>query len=98
METWFKVEKVHFLTNFQNYVIPQLIDGFLCSTPEMKARDAYVPFLVYKSLNKCEILDFLDIFSKINMRGDFFLNIDCFIFSSKFASRNIHDFGNYILF
>ena len=40
------------LEDFQNDVIPQRVDGFLCSTPEMKARDAYVPFLLSKPLNK----------------------------------------------
>ena len=39
-------------SDFQNAVIPQPVDGFLCSTPEMKARDAYVPFLILKPINK----------------------------------------------
>ena len=45
-------KKKDFSADFQNAVIPQPVDGFLCSTPEMKARDAYVPFLLYKPLNK----------------------------------------------
>ena len=49
--------KGHFLTDFKNAVIPQLVDGFLRPTPEMKARDAYVPFLLSKPLNKKEILE-----------------------------------------
>ena len=32
----------------KNTVIPQRVDGFLRPTPEMKARDAYVPFLLSK--------------------------------------------------
>ena len=47
--------KCHFFTDFKNAVIPQRVDGFLRSTPEMKARDAYVPFLLSKLLNKNEI-------------------------------------------
>ena len=39
-------------TDFLNAVNSQLVDGFFCSTPEMKARDAYVPFLLFKPLNK----------------------------------------------
>ncbi len=39
-------------SDFQNAVIPQPVGGFLFSTPEMKARDAYVPFLLSKPLNK----------------------------------------------
>ena len=42
-------------TDFKNAVIPQRVDEFLHSTPEMKARDAYVPFLAFKQLNKNEI-------------------------------------------
>ena len=42
-------------SDFQNAVIPQPVGGFLFSTPEMKARVAYVPFLLYKPINKMEI-------------------------------------------
>ena len=41
--------------DFQNALIPQPLDGFLFPTPEMKARDAYVPFLLSKPLNKKEL-------------------------------------------
>ena len=41
--------------DFQNTVILQRVDGLLFPTPEMKARDAYVPFLLSKPLNKNEI-------------------------------------------
>ena len=41
--------------DFQNALIPQPLDGFLFPTPEMKARDAYVPFLLSKPTNKIEI-------------------------------------------
>ena len=41
--------------DFKNALIPQPIDGFSFPTPEMKARDAYVPFLLYKPINKMEI-------------------------------------------
>ena len=54
-EDFFK--KRDFFTDFKNAVIPQRVDGFLRSTPEMKARDAYVPFLLSKPLNKNEISD-----------------------------------------
>ena len=43
--------------DFQNAVIPQRVDGFLFPTPEMKARDAYVPFLLFKPHNKNETLE-----------------------------------------
>ena len=36
--------------NFQNDVTLQPLDEFLCSTPEMKARDPYVPFLMSKRI------------------------------------------------
>ena len=42
-------------SDFQNAVIPQPVGGFLFSTPEMKARVAYVPFLLSKPINKMEI-------------------------------------------
>ena len=45
------------MTDFQNAVIPQWVGRFLRSTPEMKATDAYVPFLLSKPLNKNEILE-----------------------------------------
>ena len=35
-------------TDFQNAVILQPLDGFLCPIPEMKARDACIPFLLFK--------------------------------------------------
>ena len=35
-------------TGFQKAVNSQPVDEFFCSTPEMKARDTYVPFLIYK--------------------------------------------------
>ena len=41
--------------DFKNALIPQPIDGFSFPTPEMKARDAYVPFLLSKPINKMEI-------------------------------------------
>ena len=41
--------KKHFFKDFKNAVILQPLNEFLCPTPEMKARDAYVPFLVSKS-------------------------------------------------
>ena len=40
---------------FENALVPQPVDGFWFPTPEMKARDAYVPFLLSKPLNKNEI-------------------------------------------
>ena len=40
---------------FENALIPQPVDGFLFPTPEMKARDAYVPFLLSKPSDKNEI-------------------------------------------
>ena len=43
------------LQHFKNVVIQQPVDEFLCPTPEMKARDAYVPFLLSKPLNKIDI-------------------------------------------
>ena len=46
---------------FQQAVNSQPLNEFLCSTPEMKARDAYVPFLLFKSLNKNEIQNYLEI-------------------------------------
>ena len=46
-----------FFADFKNAVIPQPIDGFLFPTPEMKARDAYVPFLLSKPSYKNEILE-----------------------------------------
>ena len=49
------VKKCLFFADFQNAVFSQPIDGFLFSTPEMKARDAYVPFLLSKPLNKMYI-------------------------------------------
>ena len=33
---------------------PRLLDGFCILTPEMEARDAYVPFLLVKPQNKNE--------------------------------------------
>ena len=45
------------IRDFQNAVILQPVNEFLCPTPEMKARDAYVPFLLSKPLNKNEISD-----------------------------------------
>ena len=41
--------------DFKNALISQPVDGFLFPTPEMKARDAYVPFLLSKPINKIEI-------------------------------------------
>ena len=41
--------------NFENALIPQPLDGFWFPTPEMKAMDAYVSFLLSKPLNKNEI-------------------------------------------
>ena len=38
--------------DFQNALISQPLDGFLFPTPEMKARDAYVPFLMSKQSGK----------------------------------------------
>ena len=49
-----KVQKVSFCYDFQKAVTSQP-DGFFCSTPEMKARDAYVPFLLSKPLNRNRI-------------------------------------------
>ena len=43
---YFAQKRVFFL------IISQLLGEFLCSTPEMKARDAYVPFLLSKPINK----------------------------------------------
>ena len=43
------------LHDFQNALILQPLDEFLCPTPKMKARDAYVPILLFKSLNKNKI-------------------------------------------
>ena len=54
-----KDQKVHFFYDFQKAVISQPIDGFFCSTPEMKAGDAYVPFLRSKLLNKSEISEII---------------------------------------
>ena len=62
-EVGFRIHLLHelflkndtFFTDFQNAVIPQRVDEFLRSTPEMKARGAYVPFLLSKPLNKNEI-------------------------------------------
>ena len=48
-------KKTNILKIFENALIPQPVDGFWFPTPEMKARDAYVPFLLSKSLNKNEI-------------------------------------------
>ena len=45
-------KKRYFFTDFQNAVNLQPLDEFLCSTPEMKARDSHVPFLIFKPLNK----------------------------------------------
>ena len=54
-----------FFIYFQNAVISQSIGGFLCSTPEMKAMDAYVPFPIFKSLNNNQIRNYFAItFSK----------------------------------
>ena len=50
-----KDQKVSFCYDFQKAVTSQPVDGFFCSTPEMKARDAYVPFLLSKLRNKSEI-------------------------------------------
>ena len=33
-------------------LIPPSVDGFSCSTPEMKARDEPVPFLLFKLKEK----------------------------------------------
>ena len=35
----------HFFVNFENALVPQPVDGLIFPTPEMKDRDAYVPFL-----------------------------------------------------
>ena len=48
---------MHFFKIFENALIPQPVDGFWFPTPEMKARDAYVPFLLSKLLNKNEIYE-----------------------------------------
>lgn len=43
-----KCKERQLFADFQNAVIPQPVDEFLCSTPEMKGGDAYVPFLLSK--------------------------------------------------
>ena len=43
--------------NFENTLAPQPVDGFIFPTPEMKARDAYVPFLHSKPINKNETIE-----------------------------------------
>ena len=53
-------KKNNFFTDFQNAVILQPLDDFLCPTPEMKARDACVPFLVSKLENKLQFLNYFD--------------------------------------
>ena len=69
-------------SDFQNAVIPQPVGGFLFSTPEMKARDAYVPFLLSKPLNKNEnkYRIHLEIYIEKNINGDYIENIYCLIF------------------
>ena len=37
---------------------PKIFNDFLCPTPEMKARDAYVPFLVFKPINKVKVQEY----------------------------------------
>ena len=60
---------------FENALVPQPLDGFWFPTPEMKAMNAYVPFLLSKPLNKNEIWElFWDINWK-NNNGDFLNNI-----------------------
>ena len=41
-----------FFADFKNAVIPQRVGEILRPTPEMEVRDDYVPFLLYKPLNK----------------------------------------------
>ena len=53
------LRKITKFADLQNAVILQPLDGFLCPTPEMKARDAYVSFLAYKSENKSRINNFI---------------------------------------
>ena len=80
MKNEVSLKKRHFFTDFKNDVIPQRVDGFLRSTPEMKARDAYVPFLLSKPLNKNEYHIYLEIYIGKNINGDYVDNIYCLIF------------------
>ena len=60
------LKKSTFWMKFENALIQQPLDGFWFPTPEMKALDAYVPFLLSKPLNKNEIWElFCDINWKI---------------------------------
>ncbi len=47
-----EAENLLIFVDFRNDVALQPLNEFLCSTPEMKARDAYVPFQTLKLLNK----------------------------------------------
>ena len=57
MEKVQKLWKMIFFGSFQKAVTSQPVDGFFCPTPEMKAMDAYVAFLLSKPLNKNEIAE-----------------------------------------
>ena len=65
---------------FENALIPQPVDGFWFPTPEMKARDAYVPFLLSKPLNKNEIWELSWDINWKKYQCRFFDNILCWIF------------------
>ena len=52
---WSTEPKKYDFADFQNALISQPLDGFLFPTPEMKARDAYVPFLLSEPTNIIEI-------------------------------------------
>ena len=76
------LRKRYKMTDFQNAVIPQWVGRFLRSTPEMKATDAYVPFLLSKPLNKNEILELSWDINWQNINCDFW----CWTFFSIYIS------------
>ena len=90
---------------FQIAVISQSVDEFLCSTPEMKAMDAYVPFPIFKSLNNNQVRNYFAItFSKniklqilsTNLQGYFifYISQDNSEFSFLFSDLNARN-GTY---